>query len=393
MEALDRLSAAWPGTRWDDAPERLRVVPTTDEGADDQAMAMATDLQLLGVSFQTAPLDVRESLALDPTATGAALRAARAVLPEGELLLLSTCNRTELYVLGAPEDALDAWHRGVLGRAGADGACAALTAARYHLQGRAAARHLFRVAAGLESALLGDNEIVGQLRTAARQSDELGLLGPRLRLVVDHALRTSKQARSQTSIGAGGAGIGAAVAGVVAGRSATPGRVVLVGAGDAASVIARELTKRLVVDLVVVNRSRDRAASLATLHGGVAADLDALPGLLPGADVVVTATASPEPVITPALVRSLRARDAAWAPLVIDAGHPRNVDPSCSLDVVTMESLAARTQRVSRVRAAAVAEVERCIDEGLARWHLIEVRRLIRQGLGELDLPSIPQAS
>ena len=393
MEALDCLSATWPGARRASAPERLLVVPTGRARADDQAVAIATDLQLLGVSFQTAPLEVREALALDADAARAALWAARGALPDGEVLLLSTCNRTELYVLGAPEAALDAWHRGVLRTSGADATCAALQAARYHRQGRAAARHLFRVATGLESALLGDNEIVGQLRTAARQSDELGLLGPRLRLVVDHALRTSKQARSQTSIGAGGAGIGAAVAGAIAGRSATPRSVVLVGAGGAAAVIARELTKRLAVDLVVVNRSRDRAAALATLHGGVAADLNSLPGLLPGADVVVTATASPQPVITPALVRSVRARDAAWAPLVIDAGHPRNVDPACALEVVTMESLAARTQRVSRVRAAAVADVERCIDEGLARWHLIEARRRIRQGLGELDLPSIPAAS
>jgi glutamyl-tRNA reductase len=395
MEALDRLSAAWPGTCWDRAPGRLQVVPTNRaEGADTAAMAMETELQLLGVSFHTAPLEVREALALDAEGARAALRSARAVLPEGEVLVLSTCNRTELYAVGASDEALAAWHHGVLQGIGADAACtAALTPARYHLRGRAAARHLFRVAAGLESALLGDNEIVGQLRAAARLSDELGLLGPRLRLVVDHALRTSKQARAETSIGAGGAGIGAAVAGVVASRTAPAGRVMLVGAGDAAAVIARELRKRLAVDLTVVNRSPGRAAALATQHGGVAAPLDDLPDLLPHADVVVAATSSPEPVITPGLVSAVLAQHAGWGPLVVDAGHPRNVDPACSIEVVTMESLAARTRRVSGVRAAAVADVERYIDEGLARWHLVEVRRLIRQGIGQLDVPSISAAS
>jgi glutamyl-tRNA reductase len=229
---------------------------------------------------------------------------------------------------------------------------------------------------------------VGQVRAAARLADDLGALGPRLRLVVDHALRTSKHARSATSIGAGGAGIGSAVASVVADKAGPRARVALIGAGDAASVIARELTKRLDAQLIVVNRSIDRAESLAARHGGRAASMEALAPSLAEADVVVTAVAGHQPVVTPGVVRGVRALRSDWAPVIIDAGLPRNVDPACGLPVTTMESLAERAQRVTRLRADAVTEVERHIDAGLSRWHAVELERLIRHGIDRLDAPA-----
>lgn len=353
-------------------------------------------LHLLGVSFRTAPLAVREALALDGRQVEEVLARAGAHLGAGEALVLSTCNRTELYVVGASEAAAATWHQAVLATTGADEACPALAAARYHRQGRAAARHLFRVASGLESALLGDNEIVGQLRAAVRTAEASGTLGPRLRLVADHALRTSKRARTDTAIGAGGAGIGSAVATLVAERGPTARRVVLVGAGDAAAVIARELTKRLPVELSIVNRTVDRAAALAAQHGAAVRPLVDLPAAIAAADVVVAATGSSTAVLTPEVVDAARRLSPACAPLVIDAGVPRNVDPACAADVevVAMDSLADRTQRVAQHRAAAVPDVERCIEAGLARWRAAEVRRLIRQGLGHLDHPStVPAAS
>jgi len=338
----------------------------------------AAGLHVLGVSFRTAPLAVREPLALDEAKARAALADARSCLHGGEALILSTCNRTELYVVGAEADAVEAWHRGVLGAAGADSACPALAGARYHLRDQEAAAHLFRVAAGLESSMLGDNEIVGQLRAAARLADDAGMLGPRLRLLVDRALHTSKRARSETAIGAGGAGVGSAVAGVVAARRPAGGRVALVGAGDAAAVIARELAKRLRVDLQVVNRSLPRAEALAAQHGGSAAPLDHLAASLRQADVVVTATGAPAPIITPAVVAAVRELDPTWRPLVIDAGFPRNVDPRCDLEITTMESLAERTRRLTRLRERAVADVERCIDDGLRQWWDAEAKRHTR---------------
>lgn len=350
----------------------------------------AGGLHVLGVSFQTAPLAVREPLALGEAEARAALADARACLPDGEALILSTCNRTELYVVGAEADAVDAWHRCVLGASGADRACPALAGARYHLQDHAAAAHLFRVAAGLESSLLGDNEIVGQLRAAARLADDTGMLGPRLRLVVDRALRTSKRARSETAIGAGGAGVGSAVAGVVAARQPAGCRVALVGAGDAAAVIARELSKRLRVDLRVVNRSLARAEALAAQHGGSAAPLDRLTAALDGADVVVTATGAPVPIITPGVVAAVRELDPTWRPLVIDAGFPRNVDPACDVEITTMESLAERTRRLTRLRERAVPDVERCIGDGLSQWLAAEAKRHVRARLERTVHPVTP---
>lgn len=353
-------------------------------------VAEPAGLHVLGVSFRTAPLAVREPLALDETRARAALADARVCLTDPEALVLSTCNRTELYVVGAAGEALDAWHRGVLGAADADRACPALAGARYHLEGHDAARHLFRVVAGLESSLLGDNEIVGQLRAAARLADDVGMFGPRLRLVVDHALRTSKRARSETAIGAGGAGIGSAVAGLVAARRSPGCRVALLGAGDAAAVIARELGKRLQVELLVLNRSLAKAEALAAQHGGSAAPLEHLERALCGAEVVITATGAPTPIITPPVVAAVRELDAAWRPLVIDAGLPRNVDATCDLDITTMESLAERTRRLTRLRARAIPDVERLIDGGLTEWRAAEMKRPLCGRTARLARPITP---
>lgn len=325
------------------------------------------DLHVIGVSFRTAPLAVRERLALTPDGVTAALVAA-VTAGIGEALVLATCNRTELYVVGGGDAAaLDAWHRAVV--AGADGgACPAPTGARYHLAGAAAARHLFRVVCGLESSVLGDAEIVGQVRRAADTAAAAGALGPRLRGLADKVLAVAKRARTDTAISAGGAGVGSAAASVVAGRVGPGAAVVLLGAGDAASVIARELSKRVPCRLTVVNRSPQRAAVLAERFGaGTRPWADLVPALA-GADVVVAATGAQAPVVTAATVGAVRLLRPGWSPLVVDAAFPRDVEPVPGLDVVPLDSVAEREQRLRAVRQAAVPAVEAMVDAGLAAW-------------------------
>jgi glutamyl-tRNA reductase len=326
-------------------------------------------LHLLGVSVHSAPAAVRERLALDGEAVRAALHRGAAQLPGVEVLVLATCNRTELLVAGAADapEAIDAWHRTVL----ADGstvACPALDGARYHLTGRAAVTHLARVACGLESSVLGDNEIVGQLRRAAEAAVAAGTLGPRLRRVVDHALMAAKRARARTDIGAGGAGVGSAAASVVLAEAPPEPRVLLLGAGDAAQVIARELVKRAPVRLAVANRSPGRAGVIAERFGAEHVPVDTLDSALLDADAVVAATAASTPVLTAARLHALRQRRPGWSPLVVDVGMPRNVEPVPGLRLVALDSLAERTERIRARRADAVPAVEEIVADAVGRW-------------------------
>ncbi|HET7488088.1 MAG TPA: NAD(P)-binding domain-containing protein [Acidimicrobiales bacterium] len=334
------------------------------------------DLHVIGVSFRTAPLAVRERLALTPEGVTAALRAAVAA-GVGEAFVLATCNRTELYVVGSSRaGAVDAWHRAVVAGT-ADGACPALAAdARYHRSGGAAAEHLFRVACGLDSSVLGDAEVVGQLRRAVDAGTAAGTVGPRLRRLADRVLAVAKRARATTAISAGGAGVGSAAASLVAGRVAPGSSVVLVGAGDAASVIARELTKRLPCRLTVVNRSPERAAAVAGRFGAEARPWADLVPALAEADAVVTAVSGPSAVVTAEVIAAVRRLRPGWSPFVVDAGFPRNVEPVAGLDVVALDSVAEREQRLRAVRRAAVPAVERLVAEGLRAWAERELRSL-----------------
>jgi glutamyl-tRNA reductase len=326
-------------------------------------------LHLLGVSVHSAPAAVRERLALDEPAVRVALRRGAEQLPGVEVLVLATCNRTELVVVGATDalEAVDAWHRTVLA-AGPTEACPALAAARYHLRGREAVRHLARVACGLESSVLGDNEIVGQLRRAAQLAGAAGTLGPGLRRVLDHALMAAKRARARTDIGVGGAGVGSATASVVLAEAPPEPRVLLLGAGDAAQVIARELVKRAPIRLAVANRNPGRAGIIAERFGAAQVSVDDLDGALLDAHVVVAATAAPAPVLTAARLHALRQRRPGWSPLVVDVGMPRNVEPVPGLHLVALDSLAERTERIRARRAAAVPAVEEIVAGAVGRW-------------------------
>lgn len=332
-------------------------------------------LHLIGVSTRTASAAVRERLALDDAAADTALTAAASLGPGVGALVLSTCNRTELLLSGVTDDAAaDAWHRAVV-RGPAGASCPAPAGSRYHLTGLRAAEHLMRVACGIESSVLGDAEIVGQLRRAADRARCAGALGPRLSRLVDHALRVAKRARATTPISAGGAGVGSAIASIVASRVPQAADVVLLGAGDAASVIARELTKRLPVALAVANRTPQRAEALVARFGGRVLDGPAaVEGALLGADVVVAATSAPKPVVTAEVVERLRRQRPAWSPLVIDAGFPRNVELVPGLDLVPLESLSEREASMRRCRESAIPAVERLITAALSAWVVVDRR-------------------
>jgi glutamyl-tRNA reductase len=331
------------------------------------------DLHVVGISFRSASEEVREGLAFSPSQTAALLARARTDLPGVELLVLSTCNRTELYV-GGGADAVERVHE-VL-RAERPSAPRLDGCARYHLTGADAFRHLLRVTCGLDSALLGDGQVAGQVRQALTLAEREGTLGRLLSPAVATALRTSRKARAETEIGRGAPGIGGAVAQALVARGVDRSAGVLVlGAGQAARAVTRALVKQGFGRIEVAARDPEAAASVAVQCGGAPRDWGALEPAVREADVVVAATAATQPVL----------RDVPAGRLVVDAGFPRQVDAgTCEAELVSLLALTQEAGEAAQARLAAVPQVEALVAEQVATWALARRRQPLEAAIKRL---------
>jgi glutamyl-tRNA reductase len=269
---------------------------------------MALPLYLVGLSHKTAPVGVRERVALDPVA---GLPAALAVL--GKAVVLSTCNRTEIYGVGSPKEAKALLlSRGVEARH------------LYQKEGIEALRHLFRVAAGLDSLVMGEAQILGQVREALFLARKYGATESLLEKAFQSAIALGKRARSETGIGAGAVSVAyaalelaLAVYGDLTGLA-----VAVLGAGEMAELFLTHLKAQGVDRVLVVNRTVERAKALAERFGGEAYGLLALPQVLRQADLVVASAASPHYLVRP---EDLPRRSKPL--FLIDIALPRNIDP------------------------------------------------------------------
>jgi glutamyl-tRNA reductase len=317
---------------------------------------------LVGISHHQAPVELRERAALDP---GRARELAGRLAGErGEAVCLSTCNRTELYLA---EDSADEAERK------AEAALLALEEelgpSLYRLRDEAAALHLFRVAAGLDSMVPGEGEILGQVRTA----HDVGAAGPILDRLFRDALHAGKKARTETAIGESPASVSSAAAalaeqvfGDLSGRS-----VLVVGAGEAGELAIKSLVARGAAIAFVANRTAGRAEGLTARFGGKPLSLDAVPDSLEHVDVVLSSTSAPARTLTRSEVeRTLHARRGR--PLfLIDLAVPRDLDPAIheldgcylydidDLEAVVAETLAGRRREAERAEAIVASEAER----------------------------------
>jgi glutamyl-tRNA reductase len=317
-----------------------------------------TTLRLLGISHHSAPVELRERVAFDRARAGVVARElAEAV---GEAVCLSTCNRTELYLAGEDGPVAEARAAAVLEPAGA---------AVYRLHDEAAALHLFRVAAGLDSMVPGEGEILGQVRGAF----EAGAAGPFLDRLFRQALHAGRKARAQTAIGESPASVSSAAAalaeqvfGDLSGRT-----ILLVGAGKVTDLAARNLLSRGARISFVANRSADRGEELAQRLGAVALPLDRIAAELGGADVVVASTSAPGFVLgREDVAQALRGRRGRPL-LFVDLAVPRDLDPTIGelegcylydiddLEAVVAETLAGRRREAERAEAIVAEEAER----------------------------------
>jgi glutamyl-tRNA reductase len=289
-----------------------------------------SEILALGVSHRTAPLELRERLALPEGRAAGVLNELRATDQVLEAAALSTCNRTELYLVVSDPVEAESAALAVLARK-AETRPTELIGHLYSLRSSEATRHLFRVTAGLDSMIVGEAEIQGQVKRAYELALVEGASGPILNRLFRGALAAGKRARSETAVSEKGVSI-SSVAVQLAQRTLgdlAQRRVLVIGAGETAELTARALAARGVQTIFIANRRYDRAIGLAQRFGGEAVRFDELPEQLEQADIVVSATNSPHHIVEPDELRQVMENRDGRPLLIIDIAVPRDVDPAC----------------------------------------------------------------
>jgi glutamyl-tRNA reductase len=337
---------------------------------------------VVGLNRRTVPLDMLERMTVSDAGLPNALRDLTDCAHVSEAVLLSTCMRTEVYAVVEP------FHRGVsdirgfLARLGSSPP-EDFADDLYSYFDEGAAAHLFEVAAGIDSPVLGEGEILGQVRHAWERAWEEAAAGPTLSHLFRHAVEVGKRARSETAIARGITSLSQAAVALVRerlGGSLDGYDVLMVGAGEVGEGIAAALAASVRARRVVVaNRTRDRAVELAGRVSGEPVELGALSEALADADVVLTSTASPSILLEASDVAPVLARRRGRPLLVMDVAVPRDVDPGVGrlpgvtlLDMDDLRSfaesgLAGRRGEVAGVRALIAEELERYLDITAAR--------------------------
>ena len=281
-------------------------------------------LLTIGISHHTAPLETREKIAIARTDYALRVKELRRLDSVEEVVVVSTCNRTEIYTIGPRQsrDQVRLWLQdlGGLSDAEMDTHC-------YVRERDQAVRHLFRVAGGLESLVLGESQIVGQLKESWQLAHEAGGAGKVLDRLFQHAFATGKKIRSNTGIGDHPVSVAyttVMLAKQVFGNLASK-TVVLVGAGDMVELCGRHLKEKGVSNLIIVNRSLERASILAEQFGAHAVSLNNLSSVLDKADILISSTSSPQPVIHAEPIKAALQQRRNQPMFLVDIAVPRDI--------------------------------------------------------------------
>ncbi|NND43848.1 MAG: glutamyl-tRNA reductase [Xanthomonadales bacterium] len=318
-------------------------------------------LLAVGTSHKTAPLEIREKFAVPATEYGPRMRELHALPEVEEAVLVSTCNRTEVYGIVSP-DAPDCIHQWLYRSAGLDAATGA--SHFYAMRNAGAVEHLFRVASGLDSLVLGEPQILGQLKQSWQLAHEAGTVGKVTDRLFQQAFATGKAVRSETGISTHPTSV-AYIVTILAKQifgDLQRQKVVLIGAGEMIELCGRHFRQQGIGELVIVNRSVERAQMLADRYDARAVSLEDLEAVLPEADILVSSTASPTPIISrSAVAAALKARRRRPM-FLVDIAVPRDMEASIAeLDsayLYTIDDLqqVADENLVERHRAAEAAE-------------------------------------
>jgi glutamyl-tRNA reductase len=335
-----------------------------------------SELLALGISHKTAPVALRERLALTEAEASEFTKAATGTAEVREAVVISTCNRTEIYlVVGDPVRAESDVLGLLAGRASIRPT--ELTDAIYSPRNCDAARHLYRVTAGLDSMILGEAEIQGQVRRAHEAAMRAECTGPLTNRLFAAALTTGKRVRSETQIGSSRVSIPSVAVDLA--TSLLGGlhdrHVVILGAGETSELTARALAELGAGTIFVANRHADRARSLAERFGGSVVGLDGLPEELAKADIVLSSTSSPHPIVGREELELVMESRKGRPLLLIDIAVPRDIDPACrELEGVTLydiDDLQAVVARNLSTRAEELPRANELVEEEIhrfARW-------------------------
>lgn len=351
-----------------------------------------------GISHHTAPLETREKIAIARTEYAEQVKALCELQGVEEVVVVSTCNRTEIYSIGQHESGalVRAWlqNKGGLSDAEMQTHC-------YVRERDQAVRHLFRVAGGLESLVLGESQIVGQLKDSWQLAREAGGVGKVLDRLFQHAFATGKKIRSKTRIGEHPVSVAyttVMLAKQIFGNLATK-TVVLVGAGEMIELCGRHLSDRGVSSLVIVNRSLERARELAGQYDALAVSLAEIDSILHKADILISSTASHDPIIHPQAVKAALKQRRHQPMFMVDIAVPRDIHPDVGkldsvylftiddLQKVVDENISKRNEAAEAAGtdvAEAVEEFMRWLNSARASVYLKNMHKHARQNSAEL---------
>jgi glutamyl-tRNA reductase len=336
----------------------------------------------LGINHTTAPLDLRGRMAfaadqLHPALSG--LRSALVTAPEATIL--STCNRTEIYATGdgAQLEPALAWLAAQGGVSAAD-----LRQHSYSLAGEQAARHAFRVASGLDSMVLGEPQILGQMKDAVRAADEAGAVGTTLHQLFQRSFAVAKDVRTSTEIGAHSISMTAAavrLAGQVF-EKLTDTKVLFVGAGEMIDLAITHFAAKNPKHMAIANRTLERGEKLGARFGAEVMHLADLPTRLHEFDAVVSCTASTLPIIGLGAVERALKKRRRKPMFMVDLAVPRDIEPEVKaledVYLYTVDDLAQVVQTGKESRQAAVAQAEAIVDAGVQSFmHWLDQRRAV----------------
>jgi len=342
-------------------------------------------LFIVGLNHQSAPLEVREKLAFPEERQPEALADLAAQPGVAEAVLVSTCNRTEIYVRADDANAARAWLQAQAAKCGVD-----IAPHLYTHSEEAAVRHAFRVAAGLDSMVLGEPQILGQVKESVRTSENAGTLGPQLGGIFRKTFSVAKQVRSETALGGESISVAAAALKLAQNIFGDLSRtsMVLVGVGEMVELAATYFVTQRPASVKVANRTLARGEEFAERFGGVAISLAQLPEHLHEFDIVVTGTASTLPMLGKGMFeRALKARRRRPM-FVVDFAVPRDVEREVAtledVFLYTIDDLGAVASEGRERRQAAVADAEAIVEAQLRAYNDWKASRAAAPAIVEL---------
>lgn len=327
-------------------------------------------LSVLGINHHSAPVDVRERVAFAPETMVDALNDARESLGIDELVILSTCNRTEIYAATESGDGhllrwLSDYKRAPMEQ---------LARCAYDSQGDEAIAHMIRVASGLDSLVLGEPQILGQVKSAFTVAREAGSVGSVLNSAFQHIFAVAKRVRTETAIGQNPVSVAYAAVSLAQRIFSDLAEVnaLLIGAGETIELVAQHLRQKNIGAITVANRTLSRAADLARAHGAQAILLSDIHDHLPRADMVISSTASQLPILGKGAVESALKQRRHKPMFMVDIAVPRDIEPEVAklndVYLYTVDDLKDVIEENLRHREEAASHAETIIREGVESW-------------------------